>query len=317
MSNEQPLENGPAKPAPAGVTQGCRVKFWGVRGSIPTPGPSTVFYGGNTSCIEVRADGEIIILDAGTGIRPLGLALVEEFKGQPLNLTLLISHTHWDHIQGFPFFLPAYNAANKLRILGYEGARAGLGTTFAGQMESPYFPIALQEMPGHIVIKELKELNFSIGGVKVQACFLNHPGICVGYRLFTSAGSVAYLPDNEPYGHHPPNEEEGTGAKEPLLEKELIEFIKDADVLILDSQYDEAEYEKHTNWGHGCVRDSVMLAQKAGVKRLYLFHHDPNHDDAFVSKLVAGARKIVAESGGTMQVEAAREGEEVILDGGR
>ena len=315
MSNDPSPEIDPAKPASPGVKQECRLKFWGVRGSIPTPGPSTVYYGGNTSCVEIRADGEIIILDAGTGIRPLGMALVEEFKEQPLNLTLLISHTHWDHIQGFPFFLPAYNASNKLRILGYEGARAGLATTFAGQMESPYFPIALQEMPGHIVIKELKELKFSLGAVKVEACFLNHPGICVGYRLFTSQGSIAYLPDNEPYGHHPPNEKDGSGAKEPLLERELIEFIQDADVLILDSQYDEGEYEKHLNWGHGCVRDSVMLAQKAGVKKLYLFHHDPNHDDAFVTTLLEKARGMIAGSGSPMQIEAAREGEEIILGG--
>jgi len=315
MSNEQPLEKDPASPASPGVKQECRVKFWGVRGSIPTPGPGTVYYGGNTSCIEVRADGEIIIMDAGTGIRPLGLALVEEFKEQPLNLTLLISHTHWDHIQGFPFFLPAYNAANKLRILGYEGARAGLATTFAGQMESPYFPIAMQEMPGHIVIEELKELKFSLGAVRVEACFLNHPGICVGYRLFTSQGSIAYLPDNEPYGHHPPSEEDGSWAKEPLLERELIEFIQNVDVLILDSQYDEGEYEKHLNWGHGCVRDSVMLAQKAGVKKLYLFHHDPNHDDAFVASLLEKAREMIGGIGSSMRIEAAREGEEIILGG--
>jgi phosphoribosyl 1,2-cyclic phosphodiesterase len=291
----------------------ARFKFWGVRGSIPTPGPSTVYYGGNTSCIEVRADGEIIILDAGTGIRPLGLALVDEFKGKPLNITLLISHTHWDHIQGFPFFLPAYNAANKLCILGYEGARAGLATTFAGQMESPYFPIALQQMPGHIVINELKELKFQLGKVRVQACFLNHPGICVGYRLFTSGGSMAYLPDNEPYGHRHLPKEGDAPEKAPVLERELIDFIGGADVLILDSQYDDGEYEKHISWGHGCVRDSVMLALKAKVKRLFLFHHDPNHDDERITKMLSDARRVVAEAGGDLLVEAAREGEEITL----
>lgn len=295
--------------------QAPRFKFWGVRGSIPTPGKSTVYYGGNTSCIEVRADGEIIILDAGTGIRPLGLSLVEEFKGQPLNITLLISHTHWDHIQGFPFFLPAYNAANKLRILGYEGARAGLATTFAGQMESPYFPIALQQMPGHIVINELKELKFSLGKVRVQACFLNHPGICVGYRIFTSTGSVAYLPDNEPYGHRHFPDEGDSSDKAPVLERELIDFISGADALILDSQYDDDEYEKHISWGHGCVRDSVALALKANVKKLFLFHHDPNHDDEHVNKMLSEARALVEKAGSSLIVEAAREGEEVPLGG--
>src|SRR5881396_4165249 len=131
----------------SGRTLLTRLKFWGVRGSIPTPGPSTVQYGGNTSCVEIRADGEIIILDAGSGIRRLGLALAQEFKDQSLNLTLLITHTHWDHIQGFPFFVPAYDPQNKLRILGYEGAKKGLYSTLTHQMESPYFPVSLQHVP--------------------------------------------------------------------------------------------------------------------------------------------------------------------------
>ena len=167
---------------------GCRVKFWGVRGSIPTPGPSTVYYGGNTSCVEVRADGQILILDAGTGIRGLGLALAAEFKKKPMDITVLISHTHWDHIQGFPFFSPAYDPNNKVRILGYEGARVGLATTLAGQMESPYFPIALQEMPGNILIEELKDLNFSLGEHPATAWLDEPPGIAVGYRLVDRAG---------------------------------------------------------------------------------------------------------------------------------
>ena len=294
--------------------QGDWFKFWGVRGSIPTPGKSTVHYGGNTSCIEVRVDGEIIVLDAGTGIRPLGQALMEEFKDQPLNITLLISHTHWDHIQGFPFFMPAYNAANKLRILGYEGARAGLATTFAGQMESPYFPIALQQMPGHIMINELKELKFSLGKVRVQACFLNHPGICVGYRIYTTGGaSMAYLPDNEPYGHRHFPEEAESPHRAPVLERELIDFITGADALVLDSQYDDQEYEKHISWGHGCVRDSVALAMKGKVKKLYLFHHDPNHDDERINQMLAHARELAGTMGGGLEIEAAREGEVVAL----
>src|SRR4051812_33683177 len=178
------------------------LRFWGVRGSIATPGPTTVKYGGNTSCVEVRAGGQIIILDAGTGLRLLGRELTAEFADEPLEATLLLTHTHWDHIQGLPFFLPVYRPQNQLRILGFEGARHGLNNVLTSQMESPFFPIGLREVPANVRVEELKEMNFMLGPVRVEACLANHPGICVGYRLFTSRGSIAFFPDNEPhYGH--------------------------------------------------------------------------------------------------------------------
>jgi phosphoribosyl 1,2-cyclic phosphodiesterase/DNA-binding NarL/FixJ family response regulator len=287
------------------------VKFWGVRGSIPTPGQTTVFFGGNTSCVEVRADGEIIILDAGSGIRPLGEALAAEFKDQPIEITLLITHTHWDHIQGFPFFLPAYDARNRVHILGYEGAREGLASTLAGQMESPYFPIALKQMPGNIVIEELKEMTFHIGKVRVEACFSNHPGVCVGYKLYTSSGTIVYLPDNESFNEH--TDQTHGGALPRNLEKNIAEFIREADVLILDSQYNIDEYKTHVGWGHGCVDDVVRIALNNSVKRLFLFHHDPAHDDRYISNMLMHAREIAQEDGANLRVDAAREGEQLVL----
>jgi phosphoribosyl 1,2-cyclic phosphodiesterase/ActR/RegA family two-component response regulator len=298
-----------SKPASGQTTV---VKFWGVRGSIPTPGQSTVFFGGNTSCVEVRADGEIIILDAGSGIRPLGEALAQEFRTQPIEITLLITHTHWDHIQGFPFFLPAYDARNRVRILGYEGARDGLAATLAGQMESPYFPIALKQMPGAIIIEELKEMRFNVGSVEVEACFSNHPGVCVGYKLHTASGTVVYLPDNESF--HKDNGKSIHGALPRNLEQNITEFIREADVLILDSQYTSEEYRSHVGWGHGCVDDVVRLAVNNQVKRLFLFHHDPAHDDRTVSKILMHARNLAQESGSSLRVDAAREGEQFVLN---
>jgi phosphoribosyl 1,2-cyclic phosphodiesterase len=297
-------------PGASGAEAKTIVRFWGVRGSIPTPGPSTVMFGGNTSCVEVRADGEIIVFDAGTGIRGLGMALAKEFKDEPLHITLLITHTHWDHIQGFPFFAPAYGPKNRLCIRGYEGSSASLNATLAGQMESPYFPIPLKHMPGNIVIEEEREMKFEIGPIHVQTCFLKHPGICVGYRLFTSAGSVVYIPDNEW------SKDEVTAVKTggPCApENDLIEFIRGADVIMLDSQYTREEYKSHIGWGHGCVDDVVYLAITAEVKQLYLFHHDPAHDDQFMLGVVEHARALAKSLGSSLFVDAAREGGEVVL----
>ena len=315
----------PRRPEPKSVPEResvpARIRLWGVRGSIPVPGKSTVRYGGNTSCVEVRADGEIIILDAGSGIRLLGLALDKEFGPRSMKLTLLISHTHWDHIQGLPFFSPAYNRKNVIRVLGYEGARAGLAKILASQMETPFFPVSLRQLPSHLAIEELKEMQFQVGPVEVRSKFANHPGICVGYRLATSSGSIAYFPDNEPYeelklllaSRDGISEEEARDFASAERGK-MVDFLQGCDVAIMDTQYTEEEYAKHVGWGHSSVDSVVSLALDANVGKLVLFHHDPNHDDQMIDKMVEHARAFVARSGKSLEVDAAREGAEILLD---
>jgi phosphoribosyl 1,2-cyclic phosphodiesterase/ActR/RegA family two-component response regulator len=299
-----------------------RIKFWGVRGSIPVPGPTTIGYGGNTTCVEVRTNGNIIILDAGSGIRELGLALNQEFGNAPLNLTLLLTHTHWDHIQGLPFFLPAYQAKNTIEVFGYQGARAGLATILAAQMELPFFPVSWKNLPGTIKVRELKKMEFTVGDVRVHARFLNHPGVCAGYRLFTKEGSIAFLPDNEPFEPLKLKLAERDGihaqrarAQAAVQRSQLVEFLKGTDVLILDTQYTDEKYQEHIGWGHGALSRVVSLALEARAKKLFLFHHDPSHDDRQIDEMLERARLLVVESGRNLEVDAAREGAEIWLSG--
>jgi phosphoribosyl 1,2-cyclic phosphodiesterase len=286
------------------------ITFWGVRGSIPSPGPSTAFYGGNTSCVELTADGETIILDAGSGIRSLGEKLIAEAKGKPLDMHLLITHTHWDHIQGLPFFRPAYVPTNHLRVVGYEAVRHNLADVLAMQMDSSYFPISMADMPGHPEVEEVGE-RFNCGPVRVEAFFTNHPGKCAGFRFETSAGAVVYISDNE-LNHdgqatHLPRE-----TVEHLRER-LMSTMGGCKLLIHDAQYTREEYKNRVGWGHSCIEDITELAAQSEVERLVLFHHDPTRDDAGVNQLLKKARDIAKAHGGSLQVDAAREGMSIWL----
>jgi phosphoribosyl 1,2-cyclic phosphodiesterase len=295
-----------------------RLKFWGTRGSISVPGPSTLRYGGNTTCVELRADGEIIVLDAGSGIRSLGVALEKEFQSQPLNLSLLITHAHWDHIQGLPFFAPAYEKKNEIHVRGYDGVDTSFSEIMAEPMKAPFFPIAMRELSARIDIKKLTEMEFLAGKVQVRARFVNHPGVCAGYRLFTSAGSIAFLPDHEPYRflHSAKANNLSPEEAKKVAEKErvgLVEFLRGSDILILDAQYTDAEYESHVGWGHGSISSAVSLALDAEVGKLLLFHHAPSHDDTILDSILNDARRLIRESGKKLEVDAAREGEEILL----
>ena len=314
----------PVEPEPEGFALGpTTIRFWGVRGSIPTPGPDTANFGGNTSCVEVRVGGQVLILDAGSGIRRLGQSLLREFRDRNLNITLLVSHTHWDHIQGFPFFLPAYSPRVNVRILGYGGAVHGLRGALFEQMQSAFFPVGLNQMASHVTFEELEDMQFTLGAVKVRTIFANHPGICLGYRLSTPGGDIVYLPDHEAYERNEIERQKAAGESSRngldyarLQDEKMVEFLRGADVVIADSQYDEAEYPSRRGWGHTCADDTVQLAMRAGAKQLFLFHHDPDHHDQKIADMVARAQSRAGENGSRLQVAAAREGAEILLKNG-
>ncbi len=297
-----------------------RIKFWGTRGSIAVPSPDTLRYGGNTTCVELRADDEIIVLDAGSGIRPLGIALDREFQARPIRLSLLITHAHWDHIQGFPFFKPAYDSKNEIRIFGFDGAGATFREIMAEPMKSPFFPITMRELSAKMDINKLNEMKFSLGKLDIHAAFVNHPGVCAGYRIFTSAGSVAFLPDHEPYEFflHTARAKQLSPeqAREIAADQHaaLVQFLRGSDILILDTQYTDQEYTKHIGWGHGSISSAVSLALEAEVQTLLLFHHDPSHDDEMVDKMVESARELVIKSGSHLEVAGAQQGTEILLE---
>ena len=302
------------------VTGPTLIRFWGVRGSIPTPGKETSIYGGNTSCVEVRVGNQILILDAGSGIRRLGQSLMKEVSEKGLNAALLVTHTHWDHIQGFPFFVPAYHPKVNIRILGYEGAVHGLRGALFEQMQSAFFPVGLNQMATHLTFEELTDMQFDLGAVKVRTMFANHPGICLGYRLSTPNGDIVYMPDHEAYERFEIERQKAERENSPdrleharIQDEKVAEFMRDADVVIADSQYDAIEYPSRCGWGHTCADDTVQLALRAGAKRLFLFHHDPDHSDEKIAAMVERAQKAVAQSGAKTIVAAAREGEEITL----
>jgi CheY-like chemotaxis protein/phosphoribosyl 1,2-cyclic phosphodiesterase len=285
------------------------VRFWGTRGSLAKPGPTTVRYGGNTSCVEVRlADGTLIVLDCGTGAHGLGQTLLDSGKA-PLRGHLLITHTHWDHIQGFPFFAPLFVAGNEwdLYAPGSGGPDSGgrlLETTLAGQMEWTYFPVTLEQLDATIRFHDLGESQFTIAGAQVITQYLNHPALTLGYRLEADGVAVVYAIDHEPHGRG------GTGGTPVHREDQRhVEFLSGADLVIHDAQYTAEEYPKRMGWGHSPAEWAVDYALAAGVRRLALFHHDPLRDDDAVDRLVRICRQRIAAAGGGLEVFAAAEGQ--------
>jgi phosphoribosyl 1,2-cyclic phosphodiesterase len=248
--------------------------------------------------VEVRCGEAILLLDCGTGAREAGLALAGEFKGKPLSVHLFVSHTHWDHIQGFPFFVPAYIPGNRLTLYSLRGTDKSLSKVFTGQMDSSYFPVDLTDMMAQLDFVEL-EGPVEIGNAKVSHFYLNHPGLAVGYRIESEGKAVVYVTDHEPYCRLT-----GDNEHNRKLDRELDEFARGADLYIREAQYTEEEYPKKKGWGHSTWKDAVNSAHAAQAKRLVLYHHDPMHDDDFLDQVVASCRAYMREQGMTFECEA-------------
>jgi phosphoribosyl 1,2-cyclic phosphodiesterase len=269
-----------------------RVKFWGVRGSTPTPQAGNLRYGGNTSCVEVRHEDSRYIFDCGTGFRSLGQQLESEANGLPIRAHIFVSHFHWDHIQGIPFFRPLYENPNNEFAFHSSRRTRTLERVMEEQMASPYFPVNVNEMKAARNFYDIEEGTTQVETANVRALWLNHPQGCMGFRLETKTGILVYATDNEP--------------GDEVFDKNVRKLAEGADVLIYDSQYLPEEYAaKRRGWGHSHWREAVNIVMESGANELVLFHHDPDHDDELIDKVVKDARNYYP------RVRAAAEGMEI------
>jgi phosphoribosyl 1,2-cyclic phosphodiesterase len=282
-----------------------RVQFWGTRGSIPSPGPTTVRYGGNTPCVEVRTStGWLIVLDAGTGIRELGRSLIARANGAPIRGDIFLTHVHWDHIQGIPFFAPLFQQGNHFTIWGSQALAPALGEVVRSQMAPVVFPVAFDQLDAQIDFCELSEGRRTTNGYEVRAFEVRHPGGALGYRFAESDNGVpalVYISDNEL----------GSGAtydQRTNWRHDLVEFVRGARVLVHDTTYTAAEYDHHRGWGHSTYEDAVDLAVDASVETLVLFHHKPERTDDEVDRRAAECRAMVQRRGARLSIIPAAEG---------
>lgn len=281
------------------------VRVWGTRGSIPSPGPSTVRYGGNTPCLEVRTpSGWLVILDAGTGIRELGRHLLADAApGQTIRGDVFLTHAHWDHIQGIPFFAPIFGRGNHFTIHGSHAMERSVDRVVRDQMSPVVFPVTFEELDATIDFREVAEEPLTGDGYVVEPFAVRHPGGALGYRLKAAGapGGLVYVPDNEVC-------EAARYESSPDWRSRFIRWMHGASVLVHDTMFTTEEYAQHRGWGHSTFDEAVAVALEAEVERLVLFHHRPERTDAEVDRCLEYCRSIVASRGGRLEVLAAAEG---------
>lgn len=288
------------------VSKHMVVTYWGVRGTLPVPGPSTLKRGGNTSCVSIEVGGEpLYIFDCGTGIKQLSDQIMASGT-QRFSAKIFISHTHWDHINTVPFFAPLYIRGNQVEIYGPYQGDLTIARAIAAQMEGVYFPVTIREFGAHVVFRDLREETLDFGTVKIETLLLKHPGSCLGYKVTCHGRSACYITDNELYLPSDPRRDQR------YLER-LTDFVRGTDVLITDTTYRDHEYPSKVDWGHSCVSEVADLAVRADVKRLHLFHHDPDQSDDDIDRKLDETRAHVARLGGSVEVDAPVEKYKLVL----
>jgi len=293
------------------VSEPLFVRFWGTRGSIPTPGHKTRRFGGNTSCVEIRVGDIELICDGGTGLRELGLDLLA--RGRPkLEAHFFFSHMHWDHFQGFPFFVPAYGPESELFVYETQAGDERVQKLLHGQMSSEYFPVEFGDLGARITARHFEQSTLELGSIRVRCLEQRHPGRSFAYSFELGGKKIVYATDSE-LDLLLENREESLANLDAVrrLPRELLAFVDGADLLIADGQYTDAEYPKKLGWGHARANTVADLAQQAGVKQCAVFHHDPMHSDELVDQKIQSACERLDRQGGKLLLFGAREGLEL------
>jgi CheY-like chemotaxis protein len=284
-----------------------KVTYWGVHGTLPTPGPAFTRYGGNTPCVSVEVGGEpLYVFDCGSGIKRLSDQVMATAAGQRFSARIFVSHTHWDHINTVPFFAPLYIRGNQIEIFGPYQGDLTIERAISAQMESVYFPVTTREFGSHLTFRDLREEVLEFGPVRVETMLLSHPGYCLGYKLTARKRTVCYITDNELYL-------ESDRRHNPRYVEQLTKFVQGADVLITDTTYRDAEYPAKVDWGHSCVSEVAKLAARAEVKRLHLYHHDVDQTDEIIDLKLKETREALARLGSKVVCEAPAENSSLVL----